>query len=269
MAHLVNFMGTDTVAGLLAARRFYGADMAGFSIPAAEHSTITAWGRDGESAAYANMLQQFAQPSKIVAVVSDSYDIFHAVSAIWGKELREQVQNSGATVVIRPDSGVPEDIVPQVLQRLYDAFGGRINGKGYIVLNDCVRVIQGDGVDVDSIGVILQRIQQTGFSTENVAFGMGGGLLQKVNRDTLSFAMKASAIQIDGQWRDVYKQPVTDSGKHSKRGRLAVIQGANGVQTIRADALNDQTDLLRPVFRNGELLIDDTFDAIRERSNRA
>ena len=269
MAHLVNFMGTDTVAGLLAARRFYGADMAGFSIPAAEHSTITAWGRDGESKAYANMLQQFAQPSKIVAVVSDSYDIFHAVSAIWGKELREQVQNSGATVVIRPDSGVPEDIVPQVLQRLYDAFGGRVNGKGYIVLNDCVRVIQGDGVDVDSIGVILQRIQQTGFSTENVAFGMGGGLLQKVNRDTLSFAMKASAIQIDGQWRDVYKQPVTDSGKHSKRGRLAVIQGANGVQTIRADALNDQTDLLRPVFRNGKLLIDDTFDAVRKRSNRA
>ena len=269
MAHLVNFMGTDTVAGLLAARRFYGADMAGFSIPAAEHSTITAWGRDGESKAYANMLQQFAQPGKIVAVVSDSYDIFHAVSAIWGKELREQVQNSGATVVIRPDSGVPEDIVPQVLQRLYDAFGGRINGKGYIVLNDCVRVIQGDGVDVDSIGVILQRIQQTGFSTENVAFGMGGGLLQKVNRDTLSFAMKASAIQIDGQWRDVYKQPVTDSGKHSKRGRLAVIQGANGVQTIRADALNDQTDLLRPVFRNGKLLIDDTFDAVRKRSNRA
>lgn len=269
MAHLVNFMGTDTVAGLLAARRFYGADMAGFSIPAAEHSTITAWGCDGESQAYANMLQQFAQPHKLVAVVSDSYDIYHAVSEIWGKQLREQVQNSGATVVIRPDSGVPEVVVPDVLQRLYAAFGGRVNRKGYIVLNDCVRVIQGDGVDVDSIGVILQRIQQAGFSTENVAFGMGGGLLQKVNRDTLSFAMKASAMQINGQWRDVYKQPVTDVGKHSKRGRLAVVQGANGWQTIRADALHEQTDLLRPVFRNGELLIDDSFDTVRERSNRA
>ena len=267
MAHLVNFRGTDTVAALLAAKRYYGADMAGFSIPAAEHSTITAWGRDGEADAYANMLTQFAQPGKLLAVVSDSYDIYHAVSELWGKQLRAQVENSGATVVIRPDSGVPEDIVPEVLQRLYAEFGGRVNAKGYKVLNDCVRVIQGDGVDVDSIGVILQRIQQAGFSTENVAFGMGGGLLQKVNRDTLSFAMKASAIRINGDWHDVYKQPVTDSGKNSKRGRLAVIRDAGAIKTIREDALSWESNLLRPVFRHGELLVDDDFDTIRARSN--
>ena len=269
MAHLVNFMGGDTVVALLAARKYYGADMAGFSIPAAEHSTITAWGCEGEADAYANMLQQFGQAGKLLAVVSDSYDIYHAVSEIWGRQLRAQVENSGATVVIRPDSGVPEDIVPEVLERLYAAFGGHVNSKGYKVLSDCVRVIQGDGVDVDSIGVILQRIQQTGFSTENVAFGMGGGLLQKVNRDTLRFAMKASAMQINGAWRDVYKQPVTDSGKHSKRGRLAVIRDAGVLKTIREDALSWESNLLRPVFRNGELLVDDGFDVIRTRSNQA
>ncbi|UJS25437.1 nicotinate phosphoribosyltransferase [Thiothrix winogradskyi] len=268
MAHLVNFIGGDTVVALLAARKYYGADMAGFSIPAAEHSTITAWGREGEADAYANMLQQFGQAGKLLAVVSDSYDIYHAVSEIWGKQLRTQVENSGATVVIRPDSGVPEDIVPEVLERLYAEFGGRVNSKGYKVLSDCVRVIQGDGVDVDSIGVILQRIQQAGFSTENVAFGMGGGLLQKVNRDTLRFAMKASAMQINGAWRDVYKQPITDSGKHSKRGRLAVIRDAGVIKTIREDALSWESNLLRPVFRNGELLVDDNFDSIRARSNQ-
>ena len=268
MAHLVNFMGGDTVVALLAARKYYGADMAGFSIPAAEHSTITAWGCEGEADAYANMLQQFGQAGKLLAVVSDSYDIYHAVSEIWGRQLRAQVENSGATVVIRPDSGVPEDIVPEVLERLYAAFGGHVNSKGYKVLSDCVRVIQGDGVDVDSIGVILQRIQQAGFSTENVAFGMGGGLLQKVNRDTLRFAMKASAMQINGAWRDVYKQPVTDSGKHSKRGRLAVIRDAGVLKTIREDALSWESNLLRPVFRNGELLVDDGFDVIRTRSNQ-
>ncbi|WML87463.1 nicotinate phosphoribosyltransferase [Thiothrix subterranea] len=268
MAHLVNFMGGDTVVALLAARKYYGADMAGFSIPAAEHSTITAWGREGEADAYANMLQQFGQAGKLLAVVSDSYDIYHAVSEIWGKQLRAQVESSGATVVIRPDSGVPEEIVPEVLERLYAEFGGRVNSKGYKVLSDCVRVIQGDGVDVDSIGVILQRIQQAGFSTENVAFGMGGGLLQKVNRDTLRFAMKASAMQINGAWRDVYKQPVTDSGKHSKRGRLAVIRDAGVIKTIREDALSWESNLLRPVFRNGELLVDDSFDSIRARSNQ-
>jgi len=268
MAHLVNFMGGDTVVALLAARKYYGADMAGFSIPAAEHSTITAWGREGEADAYANMLQQFGQAGKLLAVVSDSYDIYQAVSEIWGKQLRTQVESSGATVVIRPDSGVPEEIVPEVLERLYAEFGGRVNSKGYKVLSDCVRVIQGDGVDVDSIGVILQRIQQAGFSTENVAFGMGGGLLQKVNRDTLRFAMKASAMQINGAWRDVYKQPVTDSGKHSKRGRLAVIRDAGVIKTIREDALSWESNLLRPVFRNGELLVDDGFDSIRARSNQ-
>lgn len=268
MAHLVNFMGSDTVVALLAARKYYGADMAGFSIPAAEHSTITAWGREGETDAYANMLQQFGQAGKLLAVVSDSYDIYHAVSEIWGKQLRSQVESSGATVVIRPDSGVPEAIVPEVLERLYATFGGRINSKGYKVLSDCVRVIQGDGVDVDSIGVILQRIQQAGFSTENVAFGMGGGLLQKVNRDTLRFAMKASAMQINGVWRDVYKQPITDSGKNSKRGRLAVIKDAGTIKTIREDALSWESNCLRPVFRNGALLVDDDFDVIRTRSNQ-
>lgn len=269
MAHLVNFMGGDTVVALLAARKYYGADMAGFSIPAAEHSTITAWGREGEADAYANMLQQFGQAGKLLAVVSDSYDIYHAVSEIWGKQLRAQVESSGATVVIRPDSGVPEEIVPEVLKRLYAEFGGRVNSKGYKVLSDCVRVIQGDGVDVDSIGVILQRIQQAGFSTENVAFSMGGGLLQKVNRDTLRFAMKASAMQINGAWRDVYKQPITDSGKNSKRGRLAVIRDAGVIKTIHEDALSWESNLLRPVFRNGELLVDDSFHVIRTRSNQA
>ncbi len=180
MAHLVNFMGTDTVVALLAARKYYGADMAGFSIPAAEHSTMTAWGREGEADAYVNMLQQFGQAGKLLAVVSDSYDIYHAVSEIWGKQLRAQVESSGATVVIRPDSGVPEAVVPEVLERLYAEFGGRVNSKSYKVLSDCVRVIQGDGVDVNSIGVILQRIQQAGFSTENVAFGMGGGFCRRL-----------------------------------------------------------------------------------------
>lgn len=266
MAHLVNFMGTDTVAALVAARRYYGADMAGFSIPAAEHSTITSWGREAEAEAYANMITQFGKRGGLVAVVSDSYDLFHAVSQIWGKQLRWQVEESGATLVVRPDSGQPERIVPEVLERLYAAFGGRVNAKGYRVLSDCVRVIQGDGVDVTTIPVILESVKQAGFSTENVAFGMGAGLLQKVDRDTLSFAMKASAIRVHGQWRDVYKQPVTDPGKSSKRGRLAVVRTDSGIETIREDALAGRENLLRPVYRNGELLVDDDFDIVRQRS---
>lgn len=266
MAHLVNFMGTDTIAALLAARRYYKAEMPAYSIPAAEHSTITSWGREQESDAYANMLKQFAKPDKILAVVSDSYDIYHAVSEIWGKQLKEQVEQSGATLVIRPDSGQPEIVVVEVLKRLEQAFGSHVNHKGYRVLNNCVRVIQGDGVNLDSLAVILEQVKQQGFSTENLAFGMGAGLLQKVNRDTLSFAMKTSAIRIAGEWRDVYKQPITDLGKSSKRGRLAVVKNNQGWQTLREDQLGAQQNQLQPVFRNGRLLQDVNFEQVRQQA---
>ena len=122
MAHLVNFLGTDTLAAVQGTRRFYGASMAGFSIPAAEHSTITGWGRDHEVDAYANMIDRFGAPGKLVAVVSDSYDIFNAVSELWGKSLKDRVLRSGATLVIRPDSGDPAKIVVEVARRLADAF---------------------------------------------------------------------------------------------------------------------------------------------------
>lgn len=268
MAHLVNFMGTDTVAALLAARRYYHAEMPAYSIPAAEHSTITSWGQAHEADAYANMLKQFAQPGKTLAVVSDSYDIYHAVSEIWGKQLKEHVEQSGACLVIRPDSGQPEQVVVEVLKRLEQAFGSRINQKGYRVLNNCVRVIQGDGVNLDSLAVILAAVKADGFSTENLAFGMGAGLLQKVNRDTLSFAMKTSAIRIAGEWRDVYKQPITDLGKTSKRGRLAVIKNENGWQTIREDQLGSQQNQLQPIFRQGRLLQEVSFEQVRKRAEQ-
>jgi nicotinamide phosphoribosyltransferase len=215
MAHLVNFQGTDTLSGIIRARRYYGADMAGFSIPASEHSTMTSWQREGEADAYANMVKQFGGEGKIFAVVSDSYDIYNAVSNIWGKELKEQVKSSGATLVIRPDSGEPSEIVLEVMKRVYETFGGYKNKKGYIVLDDSVRIIQGDGVDKQAIKEILEILKNKGFSADNIAFGMGGGLLQAVGRADFRFAMKASAICVDGEWRDVYKDPITDVGKRS------------------------------------------------------
>lgn len=260
MAHLVNFQGTDTLSGIIGARRYYGADMAGFSIPASEHSTITSWLKEGEHDAYANMVQQFGGKGKIFAVVSDSYNIYNAVSNIWGKELKEQVKKSGATLVIRPDSGEPRAMVLEVIKRVYEAFGGYKNTKGYIVLDDCVRIIQGDGVDTKAIKDILEILKNEGFSCENIAFGMGGALLQKPNRDTLQFAMKASAICVDGAWRDVYKDPITDSGKRSKKGRLALTEN---FETVRIEELDGRENLLQPVFKNGKILKEFSFDEVR------
>ena len=270
MAHLVNFRGTDTVEALLAAHEYYGEPMAGFSIPAAEHSTITSWGRDGEVAAYANMLAQFGGPGRLVAVVSDSYDVFHAVEKLWGEQLKAQVLDMGGTLVIRPDSGDPVEVVSQVLKLAAKAFGTSRNAKGFEVLNPAVRVIQGDGVNPHSIRAILTRMAADGFAIDNIAFGMGGALLQKVDRDTFSWAMKASAIQVGDQWRDVYKEPVTDSGKGSKRGRLALTRDAlAGWKTVPQDSVADADDLLRPVFRDGSLLQTLSFAEVRERAERS
>ena len=263
-AHLVSFMGTDTLSGIMAARRYYQADMAGFSIPAAEHSTITSWGREGEVDAYANMIRQFGGEGRLVAVVSDSYDFWNAIDNIWGGELKELVQQCGGTLVVRPDSGDPVEIVPEAIERLMVKFGCTINSKGYRELPACVRLIQGDGVCVRTIDAILAAMKARGLSADNVAFGMGGELLQKINRDTQKFAMKASAIRIDGEWRDVYKDPVTDPGKRSKRGRLALVKGLQGVTTIREDALGERQNMLVTVFRNGDLLQDWTFEEVRE-----
>ncbi|WP_020407480.1 nicotinate phosphoribosyltransferase [Hahella ganghwensis] len=266
-AHLVNFLGSDTISGVLAAKRYYNADMAGFSIPAAEHSTITSWGRDNEAEAYANMLDQFSGPGKLVAVVSDSYDLWNAIDNIWGEELKAKVEATGGTLVVRPDSGDPVSIVTETLERLMRKFGYRVNNKGYRMLPDCIRVIQGDGISQQTIEAILEAMKQRKQSADNVAFGMGGELLQKINRDTMKFAMKASAAKVAGLWRDVYKDPVTDQGKRSKKGRLAVVRGMNGeIKTIRREDIEQRENLLTPVFRNGELLEDYGFEDVRRRA---
>jgi nicotinamide phosphoribosyltransferase len=269
MAHLVNFQGTDTVLGVIAAREYYGAKMAAWSIPATEHSTITAWGREGELDAYRNMLRQFGKSGAVFACVSDSYDIFHAVEAMWGGALREEVIKSGATLVVRPDSGDPADTVHRTLKLLNASFGSTANGKGYRVLNH-VRVIQGDGVNPDSIRAILDRITRARYAADNLAFGMGGALLQKLNRDTQKFALKCSAVRIDGTWRDVYKDPITDHAKASKRGRLTLARHReHGSFKTVADGVAlgaGWEDVLHTVWENGTLIREWHFDEIRERS---
>jgi len=267
MAHLVNFAGTDTLESLQAAMTFYGADIAGFSIPAAEHSTITSWGPEREQQAYANMLEQFAEKDCLVAVVSDSYDLDRAVGEIWCGALKDDVLRSGATVVIRPDSGDPVSTPIRVLETLWDSFGGTVNGKGTRVLNPAVRVIQGDGMTLATIEELVGKLVAENWSLDNISFGMGGGLLQQVNRDTMRFAMKANAMKVaDGSWHDVSKSPATDPAKASKAGRQAVIADGGRLAAVRRDDLGSRADMLQVVYRNGDLVADQTFEDVRTRA---
>lgn len=263
LAHLVNFMGTDTIAAIGCGIEYYNGGITGFSIPASEHSTITSWGAEHEVDAFRNMLTQY--PNGLVACVSDSFDIDKACSELWGKQLKAEVLKREGCLVVRPDSGEIVPMVLNVLTRLYDAFGGYINEKGYRVLNDKVRVIQGDGCTPETIEQVVNAMIAGGWSLDNIAFGMGGGLLQKVNRDTQRFAFKCSSITINGEEREVFKAPASDPSKNSKRGKLALAETDYGVTTVGLDKLNGRKDLLRTVFENGELVVNDTFDQVRNR----
>ena len=272
-AHLVNFMGTDTISGILYAREYYSAGIAGFSIPAAEHSTITSWGRDNEVKAYDNMLTQFAKPGSILAVVSDSYDIYNAAEKLWGEELRQKVIDSGATVVIRPDSGDPDVVCRKLVGILGEKFGYTINAKGFKVLNN-VRLMQGDGINEHTVRMILGSFAAYGWSADNIAFGMGGALLQIVDRDTQKFAMKCSSALVNGTWVDVQKDPITDSGKKSKAGRVTLWEsGGEFVSSVTrpthwTDRGTAWAEALVEVYRDGKLTREISFDEVRANSNK-
>ena len=263
-AHLVNFQGTDTVEALLFARRYYGADMAGFSVPAMEHSTVTSWGCEHEVDAYRNMVKKNGKPGGIVSAVSDSYNIYEACE-MWGTVLKQDVLDSGATLVVRPDSGHPATVVHDCVYILAYHFGYTVNEKGYKVLNN-VRVLQGDGINIDSIKEILDALEISGFSADNVVFGQGGALLQIVNRDDQKFAMKCSAARINSVWVDVFKDPITDKGKRSMKGTLKLIKLDGFFTTVRTDqpVYAPMNDILITVFNNGLLMNYQYFDDIRE-----
>lgn len=266
-AHLINFKGTDTVPGILLAR-LYGEPCAGFSIPAAEHSTITSWGKDHEVEACKNMLEQY--PSGLVAVVSDSYDIFNCCENIWGGVLKDQVLARDGVLVVRPDSGDPPTVVVKVLNILGEKFGWTVNSKGYKVLHPKVRVIQGDGIDFEMLTKILTAMKENNISADNIAFGSGGGLLQKLNRDTQRFAFKCSSVTIDGEARDVFKKPATDNSKGSKAGRLKLVwaEGSHGKTMVTVPEHAQGDDQLEEVFCNGYVIKKPTFAEIRERASR-
>ena len=269
-AHLVNFKGTDTLQGIVYAKRYYNAGKGvGHSVAASEHSTVTIYGKEREFDAYRRHVKEY--PEAIFSEVSDSFNIWEAIK-FFGTELKEEILNRGqktgfAKFVVRPDSGDPVTTSVKVIRELDKYFGHTLNSKNYKVLNPKVGVIYGDGISQESIKYILDAVTNSGYSTDCIVFGMGGKLLQAIDRDTQRFAFKCSAALLDDTWVDVYKDPVDDHGKVSKKGRLELIKDENGkYQTIPESELNGRESQLVPVFENGVLLKDYTFEEVRSNS---
>jgi nicotinamide phosphoribosyltransferase len=267
-AHLVSFNGTDTLAALQFAQKVYHAELStlGFSVPATEHSIMTSLGQIGERPLVRDLLKKY--PTGILSLVGDSYDI-HRFTSMLGVDFKDEIMARDGKVVVRPDSGDPVLQVPVILEQLWDAFGGEHTDRSYRRLDPHVGVLWGDGLDgPEEIERIVDAVMEANFSPANLVFGMGGGLLQKINRDTERFAFKCSAQKRSGVWIPIQKDPL-DKSKASKPGRLALVKspvhgelGTIPEGTERADT----PDLLETVFENGRPFRRQSFDDVRERA---
>lgn len=279
-AHLINFRGSDTTIASHMICELYNTDIVyGQSIPATEHSIVCLEGKEGEHNMLRRVLEKF--PTGIVACVSDSYDIFNACANIWGDELRDLILSRPATpgnqLVIRPDSGHVINTLRKVFEILFDKFGYTVNSKGYKVLPPQVRVIQGDGINLDSIQEIYALLEEEKISPENLALGMGGKLLQAgIDRDLQNFATKASYAVINDMEIDVVKAPmvldafgnIKESFKKSKTGRLKLVKTDSDYRTVTSkdSDFNSVDDVMQLVFANGKLYNEVTFEDVRERA---
>lgn len=280
MGHLLSFAGTDTIPAIQAAEHFYGAnvekELVGTSIPATEHSIQCTYGDDME---YLTQMISIVHPEGFVSVVSDGYDFWDVIGRVI-PVLKEKIMTRNGRVVIRPDSGDPVLIVcgdPQgktelerkgAIEALWDIFGGTTTDKGYKLLDSHIGLIYGDAITIERAKEIIFRLKEKGFASINVVFGIGSYTYQYNTRDTLGFALKSTLCVINGQEKQIFKDPKTDNGvKKSQKGRVAVLKDGPSYKLIDGLSLNEvvEGDELVEVFRNGKLLVEHTFSQIRHR----
>jgi nicotinamide phosphoribosyltransferase len=262
MSHLVNFQVTDNLLGILFGQHTYHTDTMLLEV---HGQTVNPLGG-----------------RYLVSVVIDTYDQDAAIK-MWltpaekgGCGLLEKLKSSNMKLVLRPDSGDPVINVVHILDLAETLVGSTINDKGFRVLPDFVSVIQGDGINEESLRRILQRVTYHKWSVDNVNFGSGGGLMQHdIERDTHRFAMKASEVEIGGEVFAIRKEVKTDPSKASKAGRFAVVRRMHEhfpepYETFMTIAEHDlepvEKNWLETVFLNGELVNPPSFEKVRERA---
>lgn len=276
-AHLLSFRGTDSLVSLDWIDRYYGGLYTAGSIPATEHSVMSAGTAvDGELETYERLLDLY--PTGNVAIVSDTYDLWRVLTEYLPK-LKDKIMARDGKLVIRPDSGDPETILcgnpytspatashDGVVTTLWDTFGGTTNSKKFWELNPHVGVIYGDSITLDRARAITTNLENQGYASTNVTFGVGSFTYQYQTRDTFGSAMKATWAEINGKGVELYKDPVTDDGtKRSARGRLAVRRGHQDLFLIeRASEYAESISELQPIWENGQFLRHQSFEDVRK-----
>ncbi|KMK50722.1 nicotinate phosphoribosyltransferase [[Actinobacillus] muris] len=274
--HLTAFLGTDTIPAIAYVAHYYGAEgLIGSSIPASEHSVMSAHGVD-ELPTFRYLMA--AHPDTMLSIVADTTDFWRNICETLPRLKAEiMARPPNAKVIIRPDSGDSFAIMcgdPQaeteherkgLIECLWDIFGGTINQKGYKVLDAHIGTIYGDGVNFEKMVRILTGLKEKGFAASNIVFGVGSLTYQHNTRDTLGFATKATSITINGQEKAIFKNPKTDNGlKKSQKGRVKVLSPDHYIDGLTAQA-DFSDDMLEVVFENGRLVQTTDFNQIRQR----
>jgi len=278
--HLLSFAGSDSMVAVDWIENYYPPEDGSFlggSVAATEHSVMSAGGKDNEQETFERLLDLY--PTGIVSVVSDTWDLWKLLTEML-PNMKDKIMARDGKLVIRPDSGDPADILcgdphadqdspagKGVIELLWETFGGRTNNKGLMELDSHIGAIYGDSITVDRADNICARLYAKGFASINVVFGVGSFTYQYNTRDTFGFAMKATWAQIDGEGRNLFKDPVTDSGlKKSAKGRLAVFEGPSGL-VLQDEATKEQetASLLQPVWENGKFIKKLTWNEVMGR----
>lgn len=281
MGHLLSFTGTDTVPAIEYLERYYATDvtkeLVGGSVPATEHSVMSMGTIEDEQGTFKRLITE-VYPSGIVSVVSDTWDLWKVLT-VYLPALKAEVLARNGKLVIRPDSGDPVWILcgnPEgkteverkgVVQLLWEVFGGHINDKGYKELDPHIGAIYGDSITLERAKAICEGLKQNGFASTNVVLGIGSFTYQYNTRDTFGFAMKATYGEVEGAGRSIFKDPITDDGtKKSAKGLMQVVL-ENGAYQLKDQVSweEEKNGALREIFRDGQLLVEESLSAIRTR----
>lgn len=267
--HLINFLGTDTFPSVELIMDYYGmADMPAFSVPATEHSIMTALGVDGEMDIVEDLLNKY--PTGILSLVIDSYNHIEFIKEV-ARRFKDRILARDGKLVFRPDSGSPSAVTMECAELIESEFGTTtVNSKGYKTFGPKLGILWGDGIDTQGVRSILYTLTTRGYSADTIVFGMGGGLAQKINRDVQRFAFKSSYQERFGVGYDVWKSPI-DVSKASKRGKLMLILTEDGgYKTVKqdSDVARGGEDLLETVFKDGELTRDMDFNEVRNNASK-
>ena len=280
MGHLLSFSGTDTIPAIDALEKYYHADadkeLIGGSVAATEHSVMCSGSKDGELETFKRLITK-VYPSGIVSIVSDTWDLWK-VCTEYLTALKDVVLKRDGKVVIRPDSGDPVKIIcgdpngktinerKGVIELLWDVFGGTITNKGYKLLDPHIGAIYGDSINLERAEAICEGLKKKGFASQAV-FGIGSFTYQYNTRDSFGLAMKATYVEINGEGREIFKNPVTDDGTKMSATGLLKVKMENG-KFVLLDSVTwkeEKQGELKTVFKNGKLIKEFTLNEIRQR----